>query len=462
MQNLILTILLLFITNISVFSQQKTPSQVLYTKMHKPISIEGVVDYQYVTNDVSQHIKNILFLQEQADLILPNRAYLINLNEESQQETQQTSIIVLTSNNTSDVAAQWNVGDTISVQVLPMLGDSTIYYTNTRELMNTKTRNRDNRLSQFWKKPAPNDTLYSSLTNESDLRYIRLLIEQLDNDMEVIIETETNTSTPVASKSPIAYDRSRLSDYVKQKLQHLKKFPYKAPTPDANKLQWQQWHKWLPEVKILETNDKFVFWENACSKDTISRVNGERFLQADNDSLSIYYFSNDSTFIIDTKNNNIDKTAGIDSSLYDRKWKSAKLNVDENAEFWISENAVLFDDSGYLKLEDENTLIVTIENTLFQQFVKVYRMDADGQIGKAKILMSGIPLGDNSESNFGIEKILEANGNYYVVISTNNKQYWNVFDEDLFKVQRRGFIQDKERDKDMHKQDKKPKHRHRF
>lgn len=449
-----ISLFLFFSISISLFSQTKP-----YSQTHEPITIRGVVNDDYSTNNVSPHIRNILFLQERADLILPDKSYLIDLDEESKHNTKQNSIVVVTTNNISNSDAIWNSGDTITAKVYPIMGSSTVYYTNLVSLMNLEIQNRDNRLAKFWKNPTPNDTLYSHFFNSTDLRWTHLMIEQLSNDIEVVVESQIHRSTTQGCEYSMLYDKTKLSDFVRHKLKDLEELPFKAPDQDATKLKWQQWYKWLPEVEIVEPEYNLDFWKNGYNKYSTVQIDGERFLQADDDSQAIYFVTDSNTFVINTIDNSIDTIAGFDPSLKEKKWKSLEQDREKDADTWIEENEKLFDDSDYLKLQNGNTLIVTIENSHFQQFVKVYRMEADGPIKKSKTIMATIPLQENVGNNFSIEKIFEANGKYYVIITTEDECFWNVFDEKLFMVQRARFIQDQDKSKDKHKQEKKPKYR---
>lgn len=426
MSKSVLTFLLLFITSISILSQKKP-----YSQSHEAISIRGKIIPSNI--QVSTFIKNILFIQEHTEIIPPKEACIFELDEQSKSLLNLDEVILVSINELDEWSNLSHMKGFISIEVYPMKGYPTLFYYKDENLLRKSDQIALKNIKSFWSKPFAGDTIRENDTSLDASFLAPLLIENLNNETEFYIEKNIHYDSFDNSKDyPRSYSKYKISNFARRQLSKLDYPDFNIPTYNATQDEWKNWYNSLPEIDIRQTDVNVIVWRNSSDRYNTNVINKKNILATNDGSDDIYYLSKDSTFVYNTKNRSKHATAGFDPSLTNKKWKSFETENNKEVIDWIGKKKRTPSKTKSLKLENGNTLIVTVENNIFQQDAYIYLMDNDQNVSKGKTIMATIPLGYDNDSGLKIEELLEVDNLYYVFINTGGFTYWNVFDDSIF------------------------------
>lgn len=380
---------------------------------------------------VSKEITNILFLQEKGQLVSPNSMgmYLFDLDDDSSKKLGRKSIWIIPVNEIGYTfySDRWHkYNKELTMKVHPVRGREDVYYIKDNELLTSEQIEKKEKLKRFLTSPSGGDTL--RLADIDLLRhnylYMPIWIDQLNNTTSITFEyIIPNDCSPMPS---VYYNTVSISEIVRSSLKLLGKnsFGLETPQPGATKEEWCDWYNRLemPELKVPETEARWVIemgW---------GKLDGGNFRQrADNG--DIYYIRCDSTFIVHTDDNSLERVPTCTVNYNKIEWRTQSESENIEIRKWI-DTQVDISKYSYTSIPEGN-IVVAIRKNKIQQQAYLYKTDASGKLVSEGVLLDAlVPLQIGPYHEINIQKIFVKDNQYYIILQIKNTSYWFVFDAD--------------------------------
>ena len=398
----------------------------------KPIRYEG---------GITKEIRNILFLKERADLRIPNKIFLFQLNEASAKEMGKDKIWLIPVNefgfnnstlyNYEEYNIHLNQDKEITVDIYPVTDfNSSLYYSNDDVLLSAKAKKQIEKQKKFWQKPQEGDTIASHLfTSESDFRNTLQKIKQLDNNAPVVHEFEVSEYL-IDKIQGREYDSivvHTMPEMVKEialgelnQLYYLDDF--RPPADIKTKKEWMEWYNSLPQPIFDKPDVSVPIFQIPYSDEEIDGFSSRIFQNEEN--RFIYSLSSREGYVLDTKNDIVTK---IDSTLF--SFFNAPTNDNDYGEShsmgiedeWLKDGENVYE-SKAIELTNGNIVIASIQSNKFQLKFYLHKLSKDSnKPDKGVLFHCMIPLEDHY-----LLGLFEANGKLYFVYNTNSSAYANI------------------------------------
>jgi len=215
-----LLILSLFFGFSFCFSQSKTT---------ETISVTGQFRKNYRTIPLNETIKNLLFVLEKGNLVMPERGRFLHLSEEDAKKLGASDVLIIPIvSNGSGIYHQYNKD--FKFELIPIPETENTYYSKKYEYVMENgikvivdaTSDSKAYKESIFESPSLKDIVdWSEFMNHDDFRDIQKWISKINSQQEVTVRSQIIYERSGAGNSNEDFEKMTLSELAKHKLQYV-------------------------------------------------------------------------------------------------------------------------------------------------------------------------------------------------------------------------------------------------
>lgn len=247
MNKIFLALIVVLFIGCKANSQKPAPMPAKQTA----IKVTGQFKDNYQVPEVSRALQRLLFVLENADMVLPERGYYLHLsNQDAKKMGTEDILLIPLSDNSADIYYTYDKNFSFDIYPIPGLEDS--YYTKYSKQEQDDIKANQPYPESIFTSASLRDTLeWGNFLVYEDQRDIAKWINKLDSKEQIVMHNIGCAETTTGYLTLHSYDKMTLSELAAKRLENTSNAMEElgAPQEGATKAQWK---KWIDSVQNLD------------------------------------------------------------------------------------------------------------------------------------------------------------------------------------------------------------------